>query len=52
MRTNKMKKLIYYVTCFAIGYSCSYLLESKKEQQITPNFDARLIEVLSEYEEN
>ena len=48
-----MKKFIYYVTCFAIGYSCSYLLESKKEeQQITPNFDARLIEVLSEYEEN
>ena len=47
-----MKKIIFYIGCFALGCLNGYLLKNHKEQQIEAPFDDKLIELLSEYEEN
>ena len=44
-----MKKIIFYITCFALGCLNGYLL-SKEEPKTESPFDSRLIVLLSEYE--
>ena len=46
-----MKKVLFYLGCFVLGCLTGHFFKNTQEQQIEPPFDNRLLDVLSEYEE-